>query len=116
MIRHPDEASDASHAVILTTRASRGEEGPRTASRQRSRFRFRHRAALLILLSPRKRGEFLFGRQQPKTGTGGACAPLSEILPSARVARFVRMTQEPPCARKPIQSGRVDRELIQIGR
>ena len=30
--------------------------------------------------------------QQPKTGTGGACAPLSEILPSARVARFVRMT------------------------
>jgi hypothetical protein len=27
------------------------------------------------------------------TGTGFACAKLSEILPSARVARFVRMTQ-----------------------
>jgi hypothetical protein len=29
-----------------------------------------------------------------KTGTGFACAKLSEILPSARVARFVRMTQK----------------------
>ncbi|HKN12111.1 MAG TPA: hypothetical protein VJX68_02860 [Candidatus Binatus sp.] len=29
-----------------------------------------------------------------RTGTGGACAPLSEILPAARVARYVRMTQE----------------------
>jgi hypothetical protein len=28
------------------------------------------------------------------TGTGFACAKLSEILPSARVARFVRMTEE----------------------
>jgi hypothetical protein len=27
-----------------------------------------------------------------KTGTGFACAKLSEILPAARVARFVRMT------------------------
>src|SRR5271168_3706690 len=27
-----------------------------------------------------------------ESGTGGACAPLSGILPSARVARFVRMT------------------------
>jgi hypothetical protein len=27
-----------------------------------------------------------------ETGTGGACAPQSEILPAARVARFVRMT------------------------
>jgi hypothetical protein len=31
--------------------------------------------------------------QQLETGTGGACAPLSEILPAARVARFVRMTE-----------------------
>jgi hypothetical protein len=30
-----------------------------------------------------------------RTGTGGAYAPLSEILPSARVARFVRMTKVP---------------------
>jgi hypothetical protein len=29
-----------------------------------------------------------------KTGTGFACAKLSEILPAARVARFVRMTKE----------------------
>jgi hypothetical protein len=29
-----------------------------------------------------------------ETGTGGACAPLSEILPAARVARFVRMTSD----------------------
>jgi hypothetical protein len=36
------------------------------------------------------------GKQQLKTGTGGACAPLSEILPAARVARFVRMTKEKP--------------------
>jgi hypothetical protein len=35
-------------------------------------------------------------KQQLKTGTGGACAPLSEILPSARDARFVRMTQKMP--------------------
>src|SRR5580658_8143661 len=34
--------------------------------------------------------------QQPRTGTGGACAPLSEILPFARVARFVRMTEKMP--------------------
>ena len=32
--------------------------------------------------------------QQRKTGTGRARAPLSEILPAARVARFVRMTQK----------------------
>jgi hypothetical protein len=36
----------------------------------------------------------LIGKQQRKTGTGGARAPLSEILPAARVARFVRMTQK----------------------
>src|SRR5260221_8462644 len=35
----------------------------------------------------------LIGRQQLRTGTGGAYAPLSEILPAARVARFVRMTE-----------------------
>src|SRR6202790_3327302 len=29
-----------------------------------------------------------------RTGTGGAHAPLSEVLPSARVARFVGMTQK----------------------
>jgi hypothetical protein len=29
-----------------------------------------------------------------ETETGFACAKLSEILPSARVARFVRMTEE----------------------
>jgi hypothetical protein len=29
-----------------------------------------------------------------ETGTGFAYAKLSEILPAARVARFVRMTQE----------------------
>jgi hypothetical protein len=34
-----------------------------------------------------------------ETGTGGAYAPLSEILPAARVARFVRMTDEPHGAR-----------------
>ena len=28
-----------------------------------------------------------------KTGTGGAYAPLSEILPATRVARSVRMTE-----------------------
>jgi len=28
-----------------------------------------------------------------KTGSGGACAPLSETLPAARVGRFVRMTK-----------------------
>src|SRR5208282_4962451 len=58
--RHPDDASNASRGgacpersrrdlgqlrassfVILTTRATRAEEGPRTASRQRSRYRFR---------------------------------------------------------------------------
>src|SRR5271154_729462 len=43
-----NETSDARHSVILRTRASRGEEGSRTASQQRSRFRFRHRAALLM--------------------------------------------------------------------
>jgi hypothetical protein len=48
----------------------------------------------MLLLPPRKRGEFPFGRQQLKTGTGGARAPLSEILPSARGARFVRMTKK----------------------
>jgi hypothetical protein len=32
--------------------------------------------------------------QRLRTGTGGACAPLSEILPAARVAHFVRMTQK----------------------
>jgi hypothetical protein len=32
--------------------------------------------------------------QQLETGTGGAYAPLSEILPSARGARFVRMTNK----------------------
>jgi hypothetical protein len=31
--------------------------------------------------------------QQFKTGTGFATAKLSEILPAARVARFVRMTK-----------------------
>jgi len=31
-----------------------------------------------------------------ETGTGFAGAKLSEILPSARVARFVRMTQKTP--------------------
>jgi len=30
-----------------------------------------------------------------ETGTGAADAPLSEILPAARVARFVRMTGTP---------------------
>jgi hypothetical protein len=35
----------------------------------------------------------LNGWQQSETGTGGAYAPLSEILPAARVARFVRMTK-----------------------
>ena len=30
-----------------------------------------------------------------ETGTGFACAKLSEILPAARVARFVRMTTNP---------------------
>jgi hypothetical protein len=35
----------------------------------------------------------LSGKQQRKTGTGGAYAPLSEILPAARVARFIRMTE-----------------------
>jgi len=29
-----------------------------------------------------------------RTGTGGAYAPLSEILLAARVARFVRMTEQ----------------------
>jgi hypothetical protein len=38
--------------------------------------------------------------QQLETGTGGACTPLSEILPSARVARFVRMT--PKEIRRPL--------------
>src|SRR5580704_11692612 len=33
--------------------------------------------------------------QHLKTGTGGACAPLSEILPAARAARSVRMTEVP---------------------
>ena len=32
--------------------------------------------------------------QEPETGTGFAGAKLSEILPSARVARFVRMTEK----------------------
>src|SRR5271163_4351792 len=59
-------------------------EGSRTASRQRSRHRF---------LKSRS-GPDSHRMQQPRTGTGGACAPLSEILPSARVARFVRMTEE----------------------
>jgi hypothetical protein len=36
----------------------------------------------------------LIGWQQPKTRTGGACASLSEILPSARIALFVRMTKK----------------------
>jgi hypothetical protein len=35
--------------------------------------------------------------QQRKTGTGGAYAPLSEILPAARVARYVRMTTGCAC-------------------
>ena len=34
-----------------------------------------------------------------EVGTGFACAKLSEILPAARVARFVRMTREARVAR-----------------
>jgi hypothetical protein len=33
-----------------------------------------------------------------ETGTGSACALLSEILPAARVARFVRMTNCSRCS------------------
>ncbi|MFZ2063168.1 MAG: hypothetical protein WAU82_19330, partial [Candidatus Binatus sp.] len=40
-------------------------------------------------------------KRQLRTGTGGACAPLSEILPAARVARYVRMTTMPPVDRTP---------------
>src|SRR5271156_5293145 len=61
-------------------------EGSRTASRQRSRYRS---------LKSRS-GPDSYRMQELRTGTGGACAPLSEILPAARVARFVRMTQKMP--------------------
>src|SRR5580658_9259476 len=59
--------------------------GIRTASRQRSRFRFlKSRSAPLGSSVESSNAE---------TGTGGAYAPLSEILPAARVARSVRMTE-----------------------
>jgi hypothetical protein len=38
--------------------------------------------------------------QQRKTGTGGARAPLSEILPYARVARFGQDDTEAPRKRR----------------
>jgi len=42
---------------------------------------------------PPGRSKILIGCGDSKTGTGGPCAPLSEILPAARVARSVRMTE-----------------------
>src|SRR5271167_2722278 len=63
-------------------------EGSRTAGRKRRRFRFG-------LLHP-KRIKSQDRCAISKTGTGFADAKLSEILPSARDARFVRMTQKIP--------------------
>src|SRR5208282_6568937 len=57
-------------------------EGSRTAGRKRRRFRF------WVAASDENQDRCAIS----KTGAGFADAKLSEILPSARVARFVRMT------------------------
>src|SRR5271170_3709992 len=59
-------------------------EGSRTAGRKRRRFRF------WVAASDKNQDRCAIS----ETGTGFADAKLSEILPSARVARFVRMTQK----------------------
>jgi len=70
---HPDDLSNARGGMDLgQLRVSAAGSG------------FEDRAALLCLES-----------SDLETGTGGANAPLSEILPAARVARFVRMTETP---------------------
>ncbi len=81
-------AKPSAGVVIRTMGASRPEEGPRTASRQRSRFRFlKSRSGPLKFSLDAERG----------TGTGGAYAALSggqKPISSARVARFVRVTEK----------------------
>jgi hypothetical protein len=77
----PSEASNASAERDLgQLRASEAGAGSEIAKRP-------------LLMPSRKPPEFNW-MQRRKTGTGGAYAPLSEILPSARVARFVRMTEK----------------------
>jgi hypothetical protein len=53
--------------------------------------------------NPSRAGRRTGGSEGPlrdlKTGTGFAGAKLSEVLPAARVARFVRMTDESRVAR-----------------
>jgi len=68
---HPDEASNASGWKDL------GQRGASAAG-----------SGSELLHSNKNQGRCAIS----KTGTGFADAKLSEILPSARVARFVRMT------------------------
>ena len=70
-LRSLEQAAPAA-SVILTTRASRGDEGSRTASRQRSRYRFRNRAALL---SGRCRGRARCRRSRRSRGASSTRAP-----------------------------------------
>jgi hypothetical protein len=72
---HPDEASIASGWKDL------GQRGASTAG-----------SGFALLLSTEDHKERC---AISKTGTGFAGAKLSEILPAARVARFVRMTERP---------------------
>jgi len=77
---HPDEASNASGWKDL---------GQRGASAAGSGSELLHP----IRIRPVRDGSNKGPLRDFKTGTGFACAKLSEILPSARVARFVRMTR-----------------------
>ena len=48
-------------------------------------------------------------RANSETGTGFACgAKLSEILPAARVARFVRMTESDQSSRRAIDGAMLE--------
>jgi len=79
---HPDETSNAS---------DRKDLGQLRASEAGTGFCKSRSGPLLMSLT--KLAEFSSDAER-RTGTGGAYAPLSEILPSARAARFVRMTQK----------------------
>jgi hypothetical protein len=106
---HPDRASNASGRkdlgqlravpVILTTGALA------TGGTDLGQLRAREAGSGFALLHSEKNPE-TYGPTSAvercaisETGTGGARAPLSEILPAARDARFVRMTQEARDAR-----------------
>ncbi len=85
-VGHPDEASNASGWKDL---------GQRGASHAVSGSELLRLMRMLEALGERIEQGAL---RDLKTGTGFACAKLSEILPTARVARFVRMTGVSRCS------------------